>query len=234
MKHANMTVTDPATGKVYPIPAGGADDSGQDADSSSQDGSGDDSGDGTDGGDTPKPDASDGSHDGFKSEESKDAVLRDLKAERTKRQKLEADLAAIKQQHETDQERAIREAREEAANEVRTEFATERLADRIRVAAAKKLNDPEDAVRLLDLDAFDASSDSLASEIEAQIGSLIESKPYLAVTSETPSGSTDAGSRTPPSKPGQLSRTDLSNMTPEDIDKARKDGRLNDLMGVKS
>ena len=161
-------------------------------------------------------------------------VLVTLRKEREARKQAEAKIAEAEKAAMSEQERAIAEAREQARNEAQSEFATERLADRIRVAAAKKLNDPEDAVRLLDLDAFDASSDSLASEIEAQLGSLIESKPYLAVTSETPSGSTDAGSRTPPSKPGQLSRTDLSNMTPEDIDAARKDGRLDELMGVKS
>lgn len=165
-------------------------------------------------------------------------VMKTMQAEREARKKLEKDLAdrkaaddAAAREAMDEHERAIAEARDAARTEVLSEVARDRMQDRVRIAAARKLNDPEDAVRLLDLDGLDPSSPDLASEIEAAIGSLIESKPYLAVTSETPSGSGDAGSRTPPAKPDQLTRHDLQSMSPEQIAKAKADGRLNTLLG---
>ena len=147
---------------------------------------------------------------------------------------LEAELNKLREQQMSEQEKAINTARDEARREAETEFARERLTDRIRVAAARRLNDPEDAVRLLDLDGIDPSAENVTSAIEEQIGQLIESKPYLAVTSATPSGSTDAGSRQTPPQERQLTREDLKSMTPQQINDARAKGQLNELMGVKT
>lgn len=55
-----------------------------------------------------------GDDDEFKSEASKKSVLADLNRERTTRQALEAEIAAIRQQNETDQDKRIREAIEAA------------------------------------------------------------------------------------------------------------------------
>jgi hypothetical protein len=218
-----LYAVDPETGRRFPIPAGGSGDQ-PPADPPADD---------------PQDPPADPPADGPDPEQLPDdhPVVRTMRNERESRkaaerraQQLEQQLAQIRQQNETDTERAIREAREQAADEVRQQYATERLTDRIRVAAARKLNDPEDAVRLLDLSDLNPESDSLASEIETRLGSLLESKPYLAVTSETPSGSGDAGSRTPPARPEQLTRSDLARMSPEEIAKARHDGRLDDAM----
>lgn len=227
MRHTNPRtvshVVDPETGRRWPIPAGGADDGDPPAgDPPAGDPPADD---------PPAPEQLPDDHPVLVTmRRERDA----RKAAERRQQEYEQQLAQIQQQNESDTERAIREAREQAANEVRTEFATERLEDRIRVAAARRLNDPEDAVRLLDRDGLDPSAENLASEIEARIGSLIESKPYLAVTRETPSGSNDAGSQTPPSQPEQLTRSDLERMTPEQIAKAKADGRLNSLLTGRS
>lgn len=42
--------------------------------------------------------------------------------------------------------------------------------------------------------------------------------------------SADHGTRSGPSSAGQLSRSQLRNMTPEQIDQARRDGRLDNLL----
>ena len=144
------------------------------------------------------------------------------------------ELKAKAAEAESDHEKALREAREEAANEVKSQYQTRAIRDAARAAAAGKWVRPEQAIRLVDLNDLDPDADDFDDEVQKRLDAYLADNPHLAVPSETPSGSQDAGSRTPPSKPGQLSRTDLSNMTPEDIDAARKDGRLDELMGVKS
>ena len=147
------------------------------------------------------------------------------------------DLPKLKEkitQAESDTERAIREAKEQATNEVKATYQTRAVRDAARAAAAGRWVRPEQAVLLVDLNDLDPDADDFDDEVQSRLDAYLAENPHRAVPSETPSGSTDAGSRTPPSKPGQLSRTDLSNMTPEDINKARLDGRLDELMGVKS
>ena len=143
------------------------------------------------------------SSDGFRSEESKKAVLADLAKERDRRQSLEARLAELEAEAEaarkaamTDAERALAEAVEQARAEERQRFAAERLEARVRATAARVLRDPEDAVRLLDVSGMDADSADVGSEIESRLNALVEAKPYLAL-GETPqaSGSGDAISR---------------------------------------
>ena len=142
----------------------------------------------------------------FKSEESKKAVLADLAKERDRRQTLETRLAELETQAEearkaamSEQERALVEAVEAARAEERGKFKSARLEDRVLARAARILNDPTDAVRLLDTSGIDVDSAEADSEIESRLNALVEAKPYLAVTEKvTPSGSGDAASRPNP------------------------------------
>jgi len=144
--------------------------------------------------------------DGFRSEESKAAVLADLAKERDRRQSLEQRLAELEQQAEeqrkasmTEQERALEEAVARARSEERETFKSARLQDRVVAKAARLLNDPADAVRLLDTSGIDVDSADADSEIEARLNALLETKPYLAVAERaTLSGSGDATSRPSP------------------------------------
>lgn len=139
----------------------------------------------------------------FKSEESKKAVLADLAKERDRRQQLETRLAELEAQAEesrkaamSEQERALLEAVEAARSEERNKFKAVRLEDRVLARAARVLNDPADAVRLLDTSGIDVDSADADSEIESRLNALIEAKPYLALTEKVqPSGSGDATSR---------------------------------------
>ena len=167
-------------------------------------------------------------------------VLKTMRTEREQRKQLEQQIAELRKAQMSETERAIAEAREQAVAEARQEWDTERqtiarerMADRVRVAAAKDLNDPEDAVRLIDLDSLDPSTDDVDAEIASRLASLVEAKPYLKVSETHPSGSRDAGSRTDSLKPSQLTRQDLSNMTPQQIETARKEGRLDEMLGSK-
>ena len=144
------------------------------------------------------------------------------------------ELKAKAAEAESEQEKAIREAREQATNEVRGQYQTRAIRDAARAAAAGKWVRPEQAVKLVDLSDLDPDADNFDTEVQSRLDAYLAENSHLAVPSETPSGSGDAGSRPSPSQPGQLSRTDLKNMSPEDINKARLDGRLNDVMGVKT
>jgi hypothetical protein len=76
----------------------------------------------------------------------------------------------------------------------------------VRVAAAGVLTDPDDAVRLLDLEAIEADADGRPQpkSIKAALADLVKAKPYLAAK-PTPGngngfgGSVDQGARQPAS-----------------------------------
>lgn len=68
--------------------------------------------------------------------------------------KLADELAAERKQHETDQERAFREAVEAARNETLKEVSGDRVADAIRVATANRQVDVETLIEGVDVGRF--------------------------------------------------------------------------------
>lgn len=111
------------------------------------------------------------------------------------------------------------------------------LSAEVRAAAAGKLNDPSDALAYIDLTSFEVGEDGSvdADAIGAAVTDLISKKPYLAAQGGRKfQGSADGGARNDATKAAQLTESDLDRMTPEQIDKARKEGRLNDLLGISS
>ena len=123
------------------------------------------------------------------------------------------------------------EPSEAAAN---NRFAQKILRAEIKAAAAGRFNDPADAYRFLNLEQFEVTEDGDvdSGEIETAIKSLLEEKPYLAKTQgeRRNKGSADFGYRKD-NRPTQLSRDDLSRMTPQQILAAEKEGRLKQLTG---
>ncbi|MEU1219217.1 hypothetical protein [Streptomyces microflavus] len=107
----------------------------------------------------------------------------------------------------------------------------------VKAAAKGVLADPADAYKFLDLDQFevDENGDLDSEEVTEAINELIKSKPYLAAaTAKRFQGTGDGGAAARKAgRPKQLTRADLKSMSPEAIDKAREDGRLDDLMGGK-
>lgn len=105
----------------------------------------------------------------------------------------------------------------------------------IRAAAAGKLNDPKDALSFLDLSTIEVNDDGEVDgdAVSAAINDLIKSKPYLAAQGKRFEGEADGGARKE-TGPTQLTKDDLSRMSPEEINSARAEGRLNDLLGVKN
>ncbi|WP_051165723.1 phage scaffolding protein [Amycolatopsis orientalis] len=106
----------------------------------------------------------------------------------------------------------------------------------IRAAAAGKLADVSDAVLNIDPSQFEVDKDGNVDqeEIADAIADLLTRKPHLAGTATGRfQGSADQGARKQPARPSQLTRAELAKMSPAAIMKAKAEGRLNDLYGIK-
>lgn len=203
------------------------DDAGDGADDQDDDG-GADTGDQDDSDDDADADGADALGD--KGKKALDAMKAKLKAERERRRTAEAKLHKEPAGDDADQ---IQAKAEQAA----TAKANARIVrSEIRAAAAGKLADPKDALKFLDLDQFEVDEDGQVDEDEVAdaIDDLVKNKPYLAAaTAKRFQGTGDGGAARKAGRPKQLTKQDLASMSPEAIDKARIDGRLDDLMGGK-
>src|SRR5690606_3836292 len=103
-------------------------------------------------------------------------------------------------------------------------------------AAASKLSDPADALKFLDLSGFEVGDDGEvdSSAIAEAIDGLIESKPYLAAQGGNAPVFESPASRRKGAPEGQLTKADLTGMSPEQIEAARAAGRLNTVLGIKN
>jgi hypothetical protein len=222
---------------VWPI-LGGASDEDDD-----QDGDGGDGDEGDDDGQDDDADAGDDDQDGDGEDDADpegadqlgDKGKRALasmkgkwRSERDKRRDLERRLADKDKGGGDDAVAKATAAATAAAN-------TRILKAEIRAAAAKKLADPRDALRFIDLEQFEVGDDGEvdAEEIAEAIEDLIKDKPYLgAATAKRFQGTGDGGAARKAGRPKQLTERDLKNMSAEQIVKAQEDGRLDDLLGA--
>ena len=110
------------------------------------------------------------------------AVLLDLERERKARQKLERDLKKMQEATHSESEKALAAARAEGRTEALSVSNARILRAEVKAAAGGVLQDPNDAVRLLDLDEFEVDEDGEvdAKAIEAAVSRLAKDKPYLA------------------------------------------------------
>lgn len=112
-------------------------------------------------------------------------------------------LAAIQAESASESEKAIAAARKEGESEA-TQKANKRvIRSEVKAAAASKLQDPNDAVSMLDLGQFEVDADGNVDEsaISAAIDELVTQKPYLAVGARpAPTGNGDGGAHPPAPK----------------------------------
>lgn len=163
---------------------------------------------------------------GLKSALKKERGTNKANAKRIK--ELERELA---DRDKTPDEKALDDARREAAAEA-TAKANERLkAADFRAAAAKRVKDPRIAAKLVDLSDVEVDDDGNvdAEGISAVLDALLEEYPDLAPSRFE--GTADQGGVGKKQAPSQLTRDDLKNMTPKAIIQAEKDGRLDRLKG---
>lgn len=234
-----------ASGWAHPYPVGlwspvfyadGADDDTDDSQDGDDDGQGADADDhGTDDDAGAGDDDQDGDADPEGADQLGDKGKRALasmkgkwRTERDRRRELERRLA------EKDGVDEAEQARRRAEADALAKANSRILKAEVRAAAKGRLNDPKDALTFLDLEQFEVGEDGEVDpeEIEEAIEDLLKAKPYLAAaTAKRFQGTGDGGAARKASRPKQLTRADLKSMTPEAIEKAREDGRLEDLMG---
>jgi hypothetical protein len=209
MRHARtLYVTDPTTGRRWPIPAGGSTDTipadtddQPDGDAADADADGDTDSDGEDG-DEPDPDGADQLGDpGKRALRAMKQQIRDLKRELRQARTANDKPADQPGDDDLDPEQLRQQIRQELEGELRTATARDRVLDKVEAKAARRFQNPALVRRLLKDETDDLLDDQGNPDVEAiteRLNELLEDEPYLAVTSATPSGSGDAGSRQPP------------------------------------
>jgi hypothetical protein len=162
-----------------------------------------------------------------------------LVAERKARKAAEKAFADFKADLETKakpaDEQAIDTARREATALAMTAANLRILKSDLKTAAKGRLADPTDAHLYIDLADFDVNDDGDVDPdaLELAIDELIARKPHLAAAAARKfNGEADQGAKREV-KPSQLTENDIQSMTPADVNKARREGRLNTLLGVK-
>ena len=109
------------------------------------------------------------------------------------------------------------------------------LSAEVRALASGMLNDPNDALLYLDLSDVQVGDDGEVDRavITERLEALAKSKPYLAAQGgnapvfNSPTSAREGAERAP-----QWTKGDLQGKSPEQINAARAEGRLNDLLGV--
>jgi hypothetical protein len=168
--------------------------------------------------------------------ERRKAAEKTARENKARLEALEAELTRLKNGGEDDAAKAVREAREKAEADALTKANARILKAEVKAAAAGKLSDPADALRFLDVSDFEVDADGNVDTdaIKEAVDDLLKSKPYLAAQGGARfKGSADGGARKG-SRPSQLTRDDLKGLSPEQIVAAKNEGRLDDLLGVKS
>jgi hypothetical protein len=125
-----------------------------------------------------------------------------------------------------------REAEHQASVEAQRVKDDAIIRAELKAAAKGKLADPSDAGLFINLKDFEVSSngDVDTDALNAAIDDLISRKPHLGATERRRfDGDADAGKKTDP-KGGQLSRTDIDRMTPDEIADAYTTGKFSDLL----
>jgi hypothetical protein len=164
-----------------------------------------------------------------------DSMKAKWKAERDTRRELERKLAESAAPASTDETPDLEAIKSQAASEAMAKANTRILRSEIKAAAAGKFADVSDAILNMDLDAFevDANGEVDADEIADAIQEVLTRKPHLAAaTAKRFQGTGDGGAARKAAGPVQLSKSDLDRMSPEQISKAKREGRLNKILGI--
>lgn len=144
---------------------------------------------------------------------------RDAESARKAAEKLatdaQAELDKVRTGQLTETEKAIEAAKAEGRTEVTTAMNARILESEIKVAAAGKLADPADAVKLIDASQFAVKADgSIDGDIAKAIDDLVAAKPYLAAGATPRPGPVGGG---PQGDKPAVTRDQLKNMTQEQV-----------------
>lgn len=155
-----------------------------------------------------------------------DRMKAKYKAERKRRRELESQRTEKKESGSDDEESDPEKIREQARTEAETEATKRVKRAEIKAAIANKVVDPALAVSLIDVDDIDLDDDGNPDEdgIADAVDDLLKKKPYLAAQSGK--GQSFDSARGKNRKPKKVTREQLKTMTPEQVSKAYKEGRI--------
>jgi hypothetical protein len=145
-------------------------------------------------------------------------------------------LAEIEEANASELEKAQKAAADAQAayEKLQAEARETRLRAAIIAEAAKpdrKVVDPEAVVALLDRSSLELDDDGAPTNIAKAMDALLEARPFLVAKDGGTRGNADQGARR--GGPQQVTEAELKTMKPEEIEKARKEGRLDHLLGVR-
>lgn len=167
-----------------------------------------------------------------------DAMKAERNTAREEARKAQETLDRLKAEQEGKQREYEQQQHDRKVEQDALSKANERiLKAEIRAAAAAKMADPEDALRFLNLSEFEVDSDGEvdSTKIGAALDGLMQKKPYLAAQGDKKVwGSADGGARNEHGngKP-QITKDQLSSMSPQEIVAAKEAGQLDHLLGRK-
>lgn len=155
----------------------------------------------------------------------------DLKAKAEKLAEIEAERMT-----EVERERSAREAAEKSLEDLKKQARDAALRAAIVAEAAKsdrRITDPEATVTFLtgpDADLLEVGEDGIPTDIAKAMDSLLERRDYLVAKQGGARGNADQGARS--GGAGQVTEAELKSMSWQQIEQARKEGRLKNLLGT--
>jgi hypothetical protein len=165
-----------------------------------------------------------------------DSMKSKWREERDKRRDLESRLVALESAPKGDTDQPDADQIKAQATREATEKANARIVrSEIKAAAAGKFADITDVFANIDPAKFEVDDNGEIDPVEISdaIEELLTRKPHLAATARPRfQGTGDGGAARKVSGPSQLAESDLDRMSPEAISKAKREGRLNKLLGI--
>ncbi|MEI3845326.1 MULTISPECIES: hypothetical protein [unclassified Microbacterium] len=160
------------------------------------------------------------------------ALQAERKAHRDAERRAKAAEQALADKDRPAEEAALDAARREAREEAMSAANVRLVRAELKAAMAGKVTNPALALRLIDTTDIEVSADGDVDpeSIDAAITALLDEAPELRTARFQ--GGADQGTKGKGAKPTQLTQADLKNMTPEQINEARRSGRLNKLLGA--
>ncbi len=165
-----------------------------------------------------------------------DALHADLRKERDKVARLEAEAEEARKAGLDDHARELEEAKAAGRAEADAEWAQRLVASEAKRLAATMVADSaiDDIPRELELAEFLAPDGTVkADDLRAEIDRLVTDKPHLArpQSATPPPADPDLGNKGEGTRGAQVSQAELDQMTPAEAHQARLDGRLDSLLG---
>lgn len=166
----------------------------------------------------------------------KKALAAERKARKDAERKAREFEASLQDRDKEPAEQAIEQAKREALEQAQSAYNQRLVSAELKAELKGKVRNVALALKVIDASEIEVSSDG---DVDTQsvtdaIDALLEQYPELAPDEGKFKGGADQGARGKDSRPKQLTRTDIQNMTPQQIEKARQEGRLNSLLGVQS